>query len=118
MLEGMANHQARAVRDLAGSLLLYAPAVERDDFLSALAYLIRRLDENTAPENFLHDLFALEPNSPAWKNQKTRFLDGWNNRHEAGTISHRIAPAIDADAACILKTNPIPTGHKTQHAKN
>ncbi len=46
MLEGMANHQARAVREAAGGLLLFAPAVQRDDFHSAMAYLVRRLDEN------------------------------------------------------------------------
>src|SRR2546428_11650204 len=55
MLEGMANHQARAVQHAAGGLLLYAPVVKTEDFHSAIAYLVRRLDENTAPENFLHD---------------------------------------------------------------
>ncbi|HEY1120292.1 MAG TPA: proline dehydrogenase family protein, partial [Haloferula sp.] len=49
MLEGMANHQARVVRDAAGGLLLYAPVVKREDFHSAIAYLVRRLDENTSP---------------------------------------------------------------------
>src|SRR5206468_12990498 len=38
MLEGMANHQARAVRDTAGALLVYAPIVHEKDFGSALAY--------------------------------------------------------------------------------
>jgi RHH-type proline utilization regulon transcriptional repressor/proline dehydrogenase/delta 1-pyrroline-5-carboxylate dehydrogenase len=61
MLEGMADHQGRAVADAAGGLLVYAPIVRKDDFGSALAYLIRRLDENTTPENFLHDLFELTP---------------------------------------------------------
>ena len=42
MLEGMANHQARTVQDKAGGLLLYAPIVSRDDFHSAIAYLVRR----------------------------------------------------------------------------
>jgi RHH-type proline utilization regulon transcriptional repressor/proline dehydrogenase/delta 1-pyrroline-5-carboxylate dehydrogenase len=74
MLEGMANHQARAVQSYAGGLLLYAPVVKAEDFHSAIAYLVRRLDENTAPENFLHDLFALEPGSPAWEQQRDRFL--------------------------------------------
>lgn len=74
MLEGMANHQARAVRDAAGGLLLYAPVVKAEDFHSAIAYLVRRLDENTAPENFLHDLFAMEPGSPAWIRQRDQFL--------------------------------------------
>ena len=44
MLEGMANHQARTVRDAAQGLLLYAPVVKREDFHSAIAYLVRRLD--------------------------------------------------------------------------
>lgn len=74
MLEGMANHQARAVQDAADGLLLYAPVVKAEDFHSAIAYLVRRLDENTAPENFLHDLFGLEPGSPAWQRQRDRFL--------------------------------------------
>lgn len=75
MLEGMANHQARAVQESADGLLLYAPVVKADDFHSAIAYLVRRLDENTAPENFLHDLFGLKPGSPAWNRQSKRFLD-------------------------------------------
>lgn len=74
MLEGMANHQARAVQQQANGLLLYAPVVKAEDFHSAIAYLVRRLDENTAPENFLHDLFGLEPGSPAWNRQRDRFL--------------------------------------------
>lgn len=74
MLEGMANHQARAVQQQANGLLLYAPVVKAEDFHSAIAYLVRRLDENTAPENFLHDLFGLEPDSPAWHRQRDRFL--------------------------------------------
>ncbi len=74
MLEGMANHQARAVQAEADGLLLYAPVVKRDDFHSAIAYLVRRLDENTAPENFLHDLFGMTKGSPEWERQKTRFL--------------------------------------------
>lgn len=75
MLEGMANHQARAVQQAAGGLLFYAPVVKKEDFHSAIAYLVRRLDENTAPENFLHDLFGLESDSNAWTRQSHRFLE-------------------------------------------
>jgi RHH-type proline utilization regulon transcriptional repressor/proline dehydrogenase/delta 1-pyrroline-5-carboxylate dehydrogenase len=73
MLEGMANAQARAIRSAAGDLLLYAPVVKREDFHSAIAYLVRRLDENTSPENFLRDLFGLAPGNPAWLRQEERF---------------------------------------------
>lgn len=74
MLEGMANHQARVVHEVAGGLLLYAPVVNHDDFHSAIAYLVRRLDENTADENFLRDLFGMREGDAAWESQKTRFL--------------------------------------------
>src|SRR2546422_1874154 len=74
MLEGMANHQARAVQARAGGLLLYAPVVRAEDFHSAIAYLVRRLDENTAPENFLRHVFDLEPGSSEWAAERDRFL--------------------------------------------
>ena len=74
MLEGMANHQARAVQAQAGGLLLYAPVVRAEDFHSAIAYLVRRLDENTAEENFLRHVFSLEPGSPDWRREAERFL--------------------------------------------
>jgi RHH-type proline utilization regulon transcriptional repressor/proline dehydrogenase/delta 1-pyrroline-5-carboxylate dehydrogenase len=97
MLEGMANHQARAVQARAGGLLVYAPAVKRADFISALAYLVRRLDENTAPENFLHDLFALAPGSAAWLRQERRFIQGWENRAAGSTESRRARPRPFSD---------------------
>jgi RHH-type proline utilization regulon transcriptional repressor/proline dehydrogenase/delta 1-pyrroline-5-carboxylate dehydrogenase len=77
MLEGMANHQARAVHARAGGLLLYAPVVRAEDFHSAIAYLVRRLDENTAPENFLRHVFDLEPGSPEWIAERDRFLSAF-----------------------------------------
>jgi len=75
MLEGMANQQARVIQEVAGGVLLYAPVVKSEDFHSAIAYLVRRLDENTAPQNFLHDLFGLEVGSASWDKQKQLFLD-------------------------------------------
>ena len=94
MLEGMANHQARAVRDAADGLLLYAPAVRQEDFLSAMAYLVRRLDENTAPENFLRDLFSMRPGSAAWERQRVRFERGWVDRLTLSGVSRRSVPAV------------------------
>ncbi|WP_420112391.1 bifunctional proline dehydrogenase/L-glutamate gamma-semialdehyde dehydrogenase [Pseudactinotalea sp.] len=61
MLQGMAPSQARAVRADVGHtspVILYTPVVARADFDVAVSYLVRRLEENAAPENFLHALFA------------------------------------------------------------
>jgi RHH-type transcriptional regulator, proline utilization regulon repressor / proline dehydrogenase / delta 1-pyrroline-5-carboxylate dehydrogenase len=89
MLEGMANHQARAVQEEAKGMLLYAPVVKSEDFHSAIAYLVRRLDENTAPENFLHDLFALKPDSPAWNRQRDHFLAACAHMHDVRAAPRR-----------------------------
>jgi len=42
MLEGMADHIRRAIQETAGELVLYAPVATREQFVSAIAYLIRR----------------------------------------------------------------------------
>src|SRR5215813_12283114 len=74
MLEGMANHQARAVKAQVGGLLLYAPVVRAEDFHSAIACLVRRLNENTADYNFSRHVFGLEPGSADWARERDRFL--------------------------------------------
>ncbi|MGB1259809.1 MAG: proline dehydrogenase family protein [Akkermansiaceae bacterium] len=89
MLEGMANHQARAVRDAVNGLLLYAPVVKVEDFHSAIAYLVRRLDENTAEENFLHDLFGMKVGSAQWKKQKEMFLTACERKDEVSAQPSR-----------------------------
>lgn len=73
MLEGMANHQAQIVEEVADDLILYAPVVRKQDFHCAIAYLVRRLDENTTEGNFLRDLFSLKVGSPAWERQRGAF---------------------------------------------
>jgi RHH-type proline utilization regulon transcriptional repressor/proline dehydrogenase/delta 1-pyrroline-5-carboxylate dehydrogenase len=73
MLEGMAPAQSRTVRAAAGEVLLYAPVVRPDDLAASIAYLTRRLDENTSPDNFLRALFTLQPGSADWHHQQARF---------------------------------------------
>ena len=74
MLEGMANHQRRAIHELTDNLLLYAPATRKDAFVNAIGYLIRRLDENTGPENFLRHAFKLTVDSSDWKQLENGFI--------------------------------------------
>lgn len=73
MLEGMANHQRRALFELCHNVLLYAPACHQHEFINAIGYLIRRLDENTGPDNFLRHAFNIQVDSPAWKRLETGF---------------------------------------------
>ncbi len=74
MLEGMADHVRRALREMAGDVLLYAPVASRAEFINAIAYLVRRLDENTAEENFLRYSPSLSPGSRTWVFLQDRFL--------------------------------------------
>src|SRR5512143_469267 len=102
MLEGMANHQYRVVQARAGGLLLYAPVVRAEDFHIAIAYLVRRLDENTAPDNFLRHVFGLEPGSPDWVLERDRFLAAFDRLDEdlsdapRRTQDRAVAPAAAA----------------------
>lgn len=73
MLEGMADHIRRVVQKLTGDMLLYCPVATKAEFQHAIAYLIRRLDENTGPENFLRHAFGLKPGTDVWDNQTSLF---------------------------------------------
>ena len=74
MLEGMANHQRRALFEQWRRLLLYAPACPKEHFVNAIGYLIRRLDENTGSENFLRHAFKLKVGSLEWQRLEQSFL--------------------------------------------
>lgn len=75
MLLGMATGQAQAVRNDVGSLLLYTPVVQPSEFDSAISYLIRRLEENASPENFMSGVFELATSSDVFDREERRFLD-------------------------------------------
>lgn len=94
MLQGMAPAQARAVRDAVGAVLLYTPVVARHDFDVAISYLVRRLEENSASQNFLHALFA---EGAAMDAQEAAFRDAFRDRDEPSTVARRSArPPVDA----------------------
>ncbi|HEX2735142.1 MAG TPA: proline dehydrogenase family protein [Polyangiaceae bacterium] len=73
LLEGMANPLLESLLEIGASVLVYAPIVLKDEFPSAIAYLTRRLDENTAKENYLAHSFSMHLDSDAWKQQQRAF---------------------------------------------
>ncbi|GMA41373.1 proline dehydrogenase [Mobilicoccus caccae] len=78
MLQGMAPSQSRAVMEAVGTVLLYTPIVAPEDFDVAVSYLIRRLEENSTPGNFLHAIFSDEESRQAedpMAEQEQRFRD-------------------------------------------
>jgi RHH-type proline utilization regulon transcriptional repressor/proline dehydrogenase/delta 1-pyrroline-5-carboxylate dehydrogenase len=56
-------------------MVVYGTAARRENFTNAIAYLVRRLDENTGEQNFLRYSFALEVNSPQWEKLKNLFVE-------------------------------------------
>lgn len=89
MLEGMADHMRRVVQDLTGNILLYCPAARKEEFQNAVAYLVRRLDENTGPENFLGHSFDLKRNSPEWVDQVKRFMASCSSMERISSLPRR-----------------------------
>lgn len=73
LLEGMANSVQRALSVVGAPVLTYAPAVGDAELDSAVAYLIRRLDENTAPENYLRHAFSMRRGDASYAGQAERF---------------------------------------------
>ncbi len=89
MLEGMANAEALAVAGETGSVLLYTPVTRHSDFPAAVAYLVRRLDENTSTENYLRASFDMKVDNEKFAEQRERFLNSVHQRHIISTASRR-----------------------------
>ena len=84
MLEGMANHQRRAIQEVADDILLYAPACRQHEFINAIGYLVRRLDENTGADNFLRHTFNLKLDSQTYKHLEAQ----WKRSHAGLSSFH------------------------------
>jgi RHH-type proline utilization regulon transcriptional repressor/proline dehydrogenase/delta 1-pyrroline-5-carboxylate dehydrogenase len=89
MLQGMAPGIARAVRDATGSVRLYTPVVAEADFDNALAYLFRRLEENSTGENFLRRTFDLVSDERAFASEQARFAAAVSGRWSVGSSPRR-----------------------------
>ena len=74
MLAGMAPGLAKAIREDTGPLLLYVPVVDPAEFDVAIAYLVRRLEENAHPDNFMSSLHRLAGEPSAFAREEGRFL--------------------------------------------
>jgi RHH-type transcriptional regulator, proline utilization regulon repressor / proline dehydrogenase / delta 1-pyrroline-5-carboxylate dehydrogenase len=79
MLEGMSEAARLAIREISKSVILYAPTASKQQFTNAIAYLVRRLDENTGPNNFIRYSFGLTVGSKDWKMQKDLFVKSFEN---------------------------------------
>ncbi|AYG03692.1 proline dehydrogenase family protein [Gryllotalpicola protaetiae] len=92
MLLGMATD---AVARTVGGLTLYTPVVRPEEFDVAISYLVRRLEENGSPENFMSATFELSGHGPntdeLFERERGRFLDAVE-RYEAVREPVGVAP--------------------------
>ena len=90
MIEGMANHVRRAIQETGQEMVLYAPVATRDQFINAIGYLTRRLDENSGEKNFLRHLNRLETNSDSWRFLADHFKASIQQKDRPAKTPHRI----------------------------
>lgn len=89
MLEGMANAESLAISKRAPRVLLYTPVTQYENFPTAVAYLVRRLDENTSTDNYLRASFDIAHDKVGFEQQRERFLASVRERHTISTKSRR-----------------------------
>jgi RHH-type proline utilization regulon transcriptional repressor/proline dehydrogenase/delta 1-pyrroline-5-carboxylate dehydrogenase len=77
MLEGMSESARQAIHEITQPVMLYAPTAGREQFTNAIAYLVRRLDENTGDENFIRYSFGLQVGTQDWEYQKQLFRESF-----------------------------------------
>jgi RHH-type transcriptional regulator, proline utilization regulon repressor / proline dehydrogenase / delta 1-pyrroline-5-carboxylate dehydrogenase len=106
MLEGMADHIRRAIQELPGDIMLYAPVATKDQFINAIAYLIRRLDENTEAENFLRYSFNLKTESEEWAFLQKQFVASCIHKDIVDNAPNRTQDRM---------RDAVPTGAGTYH---
>ncbi|MGO1875409.1 proline dehydrogenase family protein [Agrococcus casei] len=75
MLLGMASDHLEALQREVPNVVLYTPVVQPRDFDSAVAYLVRRLEENASGENFMSRGFEIGESLEAFEQERDRFLD-------------------------------------------
>ncbi|EKM9285756.1 proline dehydrogenase family protein [Campylobacter upsaliensis] len=88
MLEGMSlqcSYELSKMHDL----ILYAPVCDEAHFNNAIAYLVRRLDENTSEDNFMRYFFNLKVGSKEWEEQKALFLNALEGIKTLDNTTHR-----------------------------
>ena len=72
-LEGMVESIRQTIKKAGQKMVAYGPTSKKENFTNAIAYLVRRLDENTGDENFLRYSFGLDAGTPEWEKLKKIF---------------------------------------------
>jgi RHH-type proline utilization regulon transcriptional repressor/proline dehydrogenase/delta 1-pyrroline-5-carboxylate dehydrogenase len=87
VLEGMANSLRRElINKFKRKVLVYFPVVKSVNFLTAMAYLVRRFQEQSSEQNFLRYVFNLEVDSAEHKKLHKQFTDSLDRIKRVSSI--------------------------------
>jgi RHH-type proline utilization regulon transcriptional repressor/proline dehydrogenase/delta 1-pyrroline-5-carboxylate dehydrogenase len=103
MLEGMSPAVAEVVAARMGGLLLYVPVVHRKEMEAAIAYLVRRLDENSGPDNFITHQYDMAVGSPTWAAEEARFRASVAGRHLGGAMTRRTQDRMKEEGEGVVR---------------
>lgn len=98
MLEGMSMQASKEISAL-HPLVLYAPVCDEKHFNNAIAYLVRRLDENTGEDNFMRYSFGLSVGNAQWEQQKALFIQSVENIGTIDNTSLRVQNRLETPSA-------------------
>lgn len=91
VLEGMADALRRVLVQLSVDVLVYVPVCDDKDLNTAIAYLMRRLEENTSQENFLSASFDMRPHDPSFERERERFRASIDRIERLSLVPRRAA---------------------------
>ncbi len=92
MLKGMATNQALAIREDVGQILYYVPVVDPNNYDVAISYLVRRLEESAAQENFMSGVFEIAEDASVFARERNRFAAGVVGAFPEEDLAHALAP--------------------------
>ena len=95
MLEGMSESARLAITEISKEIITYTPTAAKEQFTNAIAYLVRRLDENTGENNFIRYSFGLEVGSSDWNKQKDLFVKSFTHLETSFVGSKRVQNRCD-----------------------
>lgn len=107
MLKGMATNQALAIREEVGQILYYVPVVDPREFDVAISYLVRRLEESAATENFMSGVYRIATEQTMFDRERDRFVTAlFGAFPEQADVLARSLPAIDPSGVPDLSFGP------------
>ena len=95
MLEGMSEASRCAIKEISKEVILYAPIAVKEQFTNAIAYLVRRLDENTGLDNFIRYSFGLQVGTKDWERQKKLFIKSFKSEKTSFVGAKREQNRVD-----------------------